>query len=271
MCSKKSVISACSTAPLTSLPSTHQAKTLVSSICDKMYHDVCSDCVEANGPKTYKNEICKPLEVYGSLCHSMPRMPDCDQFHLLCADAPKLPLCQGLPSHPPTGRAGTPPPSMIMYFHSGFREYFLFDYLVPSSHGEYIGYCFAVFLMAVLYEFLVTFGQKWARTDQSRVSVPGSSINPPDHPNDSSSSSAPLLVQDRALETFQQSYIYLNIQRAIIRGTIRFITASVSYLLMLLSMTFNIGIFLSIMLGLGVGSGLTTFYYPTVLNSAECC
>jgi hypothetical protein len=227
-----------------------------------MHHSVCSDCEGQGTQKT-----CLALEVYGNLCHSMNGMEECSQFKALCTEAPKLPLCQGLPSH----RSGNtlPQPSMIMYFHSGFREYFLLESFVPASHGQYVGFCCIVFLVAIAYEFLISLGQSWERKSLKRVHLQREQDN---HPNTASTSyTAPLLSWAGGADGNDSLYIIARFRRAAIKGLIRFTTVSISYLLMLLSMTFNIGIFLSIVFGLGIGSALTSFFSISSIGESECC
>ncbi|KAK9764646.1 hypothetical protein K7432_007688 [Basidiobolus ranarum] len=228
-----SVVKQCKNEPeISNIPTTAEAFGFITSICTEMNMPGCDKCI-AN-PKG-----CDNISTYSDLCKSMPEMSQCKKWSAMCNATPDLPFCTS-----GTSSSGEPAPSMIMYFHTGIHEYILFKNWVPKSKGQLVGAWFAIFFIGALYEgFGVLRGNlesKWALTNQ-----PSSSIS--------------------------LGFFTASLPRDTIRLVMRFIDATVGYSLMLVTMTFNVALFFSIITGLAVGSFLfAKFRTVSVEPKAGC-
>jgi copper transporter 1 len=118
------------------------------------------------------------------------------------------------------------PPVMKMYFHGGFKDYILFENAVPVNYGTYSLAIMVVFIFAMLYEGYQILHFKVLDIIANQV--------------------------DNTVKT--------QIKTAFLRGITRLIGAMWTYALMLIAMTFNIGLFLSVIFGLAFGSAVFGSY-----------
>lgn len=124
---------------------------------------------------------------------------------------------------------------MKMFFHTGVSEYILFQSWVPHNESEYTIACFVMFLVAFIYEALVTLHVilevKWLVKDKRAACFPA-------------------MIDD---SKFTYSLYISSLSIIIKRGVLKFISATIGYSMMLVIMTFNIGLFFSIVSGLTLG------------------
>ena len=109
-----------------------------------------------------------------------------------------------------------------MNLYLGINDYILFESAVPKTDGAYFLGWIIIFLFAFLYEGYQIVHFKIVDTI------------------------------DRGIEASMQ----IRMKNAVIRGGTRFFAAAWTYLLMLISMTFNIGLFFAVIMGLGFGSAV---------------
>jgi len=230
LCSTKSVVIECSTTTLP-VPDTETLTTLVSEICGNMTMTQCSKC-----NSLYNN--CDLLTVYSNLCKSMPYMTQCVDWNQFCDLIPRWSLC--------SYDAGDSPPPMRMYFHLGFLDYVLFEKWVPRNKTQYIGTWLGVFIIALLYEVIKVLRwwleQKWEKDKEAyqlQLSIQENEMN--DVPPDTS-----------LLEKNLQAPFYWSIDFP--RALMHALEVFWGLIVMLIAMTFNVGLFASILAGAFTGS-----------------
>lgn len=247
--------------PLPFLPTTFASKKEISSICSEMDMKGCEAC---------RSGSCNSLQVYSDLCIAMPNMHQCQTWKSMCQTTPVLPksLCGEL-SHK-VDDDSMAAPTMKMFFHTGISDFILFETWVPTTTWNYLLGCFFCFLMALLYEFLLTFNaeleyQVWRET-----------------PSPTRSSFDGIDERDGLLSTEQQlrqpfrylrSIVWTRNSIRLCRSLMRMITVAGAYVCMLLVMSFNVGLFLSVILGLGVGSYIWNERLDRIhaIEKEHCC
>lgn len=220
MCSNVSVIAECSDPSLKAvLPTYVQTKSYVTSICNSMPMDGCEKC---------QSGTCDFLSVYSNLCLAMPGMTECTHWKSFCSyqNVNEWPFCPGYKN--PFG-----PPEMRMYFHTGLADYVLFKTWVPRNNVQYAFTWLAIALAGILLEAL-KFGRarlekRWARLSHN------------------------LSVQQQEHFDFTGKLPWkwsIDIPRAILQT----IELAWGYLLMLVAMTFNVGLFFAVLAGCFIGT-----------------
>ncbi|KAJ3271542.1 hypothetical protein HK104_004680, partial [Borealophlyctis nickersoniae] len=202
--------------PLPSLPSTTQVAKQIGSICTEMDMSGCDKCKLPPGA-TYAD--CDLLGTYSSLCKSMPGMSQCAEWKSMCSTTPTLGYC--------AQDASVDPPVMKMYFHGGISDYVLMESWVPRTGAHYAAAWVSTFLLSILYE---------------------------------ATSAAQFVVEDRRARMELSSSTLPSwshtIIAGILRGLVRIWMASLAYILMLIVMTYNVGLFFAAVVGLGVGAAV---------------
>jgi copper transporter 1 len=89
------------------------------------------------------------MEIYVNQCVffiylKIADMSQCSSWKDLCSQAPSLSIC--------SSNSASDPPAMKMYFHTGIRDYILFETAIPETQGAYFGALLLCFLFAFLYE-----------------------------------------------------------------------------------------------------------------------
>jgi len=211
------------------IPSMGVAWNLTRDIClHGMWMDGCEKCVGNDG----QQRSCHLLEVYSNLCVVMPGMPECGVWARFCAIIPTWGLCD----------AGTVKiPRMEMYFHFTIYDYILFKEWVPQTVVSYVIAVFGTFLLAILYEGLKVFKIKmelsWRAQLRKKLQQKSTQLD-----------DTPLMPTG---EVSKRPYdFWIEIQRSMLKMLETFL----HYILMLLAMTFNVGLFIAIIAGVGVGS-----------------
>lgn len=221
------------------LPTTMTLVSLIQSICDEMPMSACTSC------KTSKPIDCDLLTTYTSLCMEMPTMSQCQAFNTMCADDSNLVSSQlstfcKLPVEEQT-------PLMRMFFHTGFLEYVLFENWIPRTARQFAGYWFLVFFFAIIFECEKTLRSILEKRWEIK----------PDSDD---------AVQSSFLKGHYAPFSY----RDVVRGFLHGLELTMSYLLMLVAMTFNVGLFFSVIAGTIIGNifvGRFRTYKPKV----TCC
>jgi copper transporter 1 len=230
ICSENSVVDQCKIeTPISFLPRTGQIKAYVKEICSSHFMEGCGQCSAGS--------TCDYLTVYANMCKEMPEMPSCKDWSQMCAaDVKSWPeLCV---------QQSDDPPIMRMYFHSGIKDYILFKEFVPQNGLHYALSLIFIILLGTLYEYLSMLRYKM---ELKWLNNPAAYINLLD------------VNTDGELPKHK-----LNITQRLSRSGIRFVEILIGYSLMLIAMTFNIGMFLSVLVGLSLGEflfGGKRFFY----------
>jgi solute carrier family 31 (copper transporter), member 1 len=228
----------CAAAPICNLlPSSKVVTKQIYSICNEMDMPGCDRC-KLNDSSVYSD--CDLLSTYANLCTQMPRMGQCSTYNAMCAANTSLPWC---------GNSNKlAPPTMKMFFHGGISDYLLFESWVPRTPFQYFLAILFSFSLAVTYEgfqVLIFFLDiKWLAPEEIISDTASSEglIN---------TAPAPLLSHICGYSKGKRGIIL-----ALLGGFLRTFATAIGYALMLVAMTFNIGLFLSVVIGFGFGSFL---------------
>jgi hypothetical protein len=137
---------------------------------------------------------------------------------------------------------------MKMFFHFSYRDYILFESWVPNGFFSYLIACIFCFSCALGYEYLLFFKAQFERRIQKQQLA---SYVSPSHDRNI------LLGMDNIEDPLLGTSSFTDTtQIRIHRGLMRCATISGAYILMLLVMSYNVGLLISVVLGLGVGRGL---------------
>ena len=163
----------------------------------------------------------------------MPYMKQCDVYTELCKEP--FEFCTST----------LPAPAMKMYFHWGIRDYVLFESWVPTGVFTYFFALSFCLLFGIFYEYLVHLGSKF------EISVAKAVDN-----REPTDSELPLLDEREVNVSRDQSRKLTVTRIRIARSIFRFIILFAGYICMLLAMTFNAGYFVTIILGVSIGTFL---------------
>ncbi|KAJ3189877.1 hypothetical protein HDU85_000161 [Gaertneriomyces sp. JEL0708] len=247
---------------LPDLPTSAVLTKQIYSICTEMSMDGCEVCMPhiRNDKSIYAE--CDLLGTYMNLCGAMPEMSQCGAYHTVCSgDAKSSGLCAtgGHGGHIGGG------PVMRMYFHTGFADYVLFKGWVPRNSVQYALTWLAIFVFGFLYEAWVA----WYGWYNVTRLVPAKSRSLEHVVVDSGSgSSETQLTGDKptvsAYPARQEPRT--RVRRAFIRGLAKMITVTAAYALMLIAMTFNVGLFFAVVAGLGVGAAVFSEWSGAIIS-----
>lgn len=216
----KTVVKQCKTPNLTqALPTTRESKDLVKSICTEMPMDGCDRCAPGDNQ-------CDYLEVYSTLCIQMPEMEQCGKWKTMCESIPTWPLCS-------SDNNDDAPPIMRMYFHTGIKDYVLFKEWVPTSTAGYVGTWFVVFFMGILFDLIKFVRSKLEDKWRNVTDSPYQKVNDTGGPQPSNA--------------FRWSV-------DIPRGGLQALETTWGYFVMLIAMTFNVGLFVAVIAGSFAGT-----------------
>ncbi|KAJ1551265.1 hypothetical protein HK405_014852 [Cladochytrium tenue] len=215
-------------------------------------------------------------------------MEQCAKFASLCTATPDFPLCPGAPVPPGGSRPVLPPPAMKMYFHAGYAEYLLLRPLVPRSAAQFAAACLAIFAAAIAHEWLAAARRPggvpadapaahvwaWMRARWLAVVFPPSIAA-------TLEDSDPLLPA--AAVAARRAHLAPGpLSRGRVpRAASRLAAVSLSYALMLLVMSYNVGLCAAVVLGIAVGDYLFSSDDPAYAlalaaaaadeDPADCC
>eukprot|EP01112_Ceratiomyxa_fruticulosa_P003253 TRINITY_DN1361_c0_g1_i1.p1 TRINITY_DN1361_c0_g1~~TRINITY_DN1361_c0_g1_i1.p1 ORF type:complete len:352 (+),score=44.55 TRINITY_DN1361_c0_g1_i1:158-1213(+) len=229
MCQNGTSVIQCDTQALP-LPSSMEISSLITDMCNDMYMDECEQCMTQGESKTNMMSLldCDMLTVYSNLCLSMPDMSQCQAWKTMCTQIPDWPLCSNQGSERPV-------PSMKMYFHLGIFDYILFRSWVPRSRLAYAATFLVVVIAQVFHDFLKFLRKKAeSKWKQQRNSIQ-------------------LHDMDSQAYTFVEAPPF-NFKVDFARATLHSVEITLGFLIMLVAMTFNLGLFLAIILGSFLGT-----------------
>jgi len=205
-------------------PNSSYCFSLITDMCSEMFMDGCAECTKS----------CEYLQYYSDMCLSMPDMSDCADWKKMCSPIGDWPLCN-------SEAAGVP--IMRMYFHTGIMDYVLFKKWVPRSDGFYVFTWFVVFLFGVSYEFLklirTRLEKRWNAEFEAQAEY--QAIN--------NGGKTELLLNS----SFFAAQMPFRWDVDLLRAFLHLLEVAWGLLIMLVAMTFNVGLFFAVLAGAFVG------------------
>jgi len=175
------------------------------------------------------------------MCLQMPSMSQCSMWESLCQEVPMWPICQ-------TGTSNDESmvvPIMRMYFHTGIVEYVLFQGWVPTNAASYAGTWLTVFFLAFLLEasryHRLILERRWMRALKAKKKISNEEMTKTCH------------EEGTIVEEVDEMVIQFDPKVDISRALVHFIEVALSFFLMLIAMTFNVGLFFAICTGAATG------------------
>lgn len=173
---------------------------------------------------------------------------------------------------------------MYMYFHGGISDTILFDFWRPKSLIIFLLSCFILFISAALYEGLKLLREKLIRNEINRLAQDYDKEQASQKEglnnnesllfnNNNNNNTKPI---DEATITETKVKIFQNRSRLLSRGHLiqtflHMVQVTLSYLLMLVFMTYNSWLCLSVVLGAGLGYFFFGYKRMTTIDSNEHC
>jgi len=139
---------------------------------------------------------------------------------------------------------------MMMYFHVGVKEVILFNGWRTATAGEMIASCLALFVAAALYEGLKVFREDLltrGRQDLVARNSPETVANH-DEPGENGIGSDQVMIQSGP-----SAKARICNKWHVLQSFLHIVQVTVSYMLMLVFMTYNVWLCLAVVLGAGTG------------------
>eukprot|EP00475_Leptophrys_vorax_P002871 TRINITY_DN1162_c0_g2_i1.p1 TRINITY_DN1162_c0_g2~~TRINITY_DN1162_c0_g2_i1.p1 ORF type:complete len:725 (+),score=128.48 TRINITY_DN1162_c0_g2_i1:60-2234(+) len=246
------------------IPNVLQTTSTVSSVqemCSEMAMDGCGDCTSSTkcpDPLATVSKVCLSMEMSGcagwhSMCDSLSRVGESGNFEYICG-----------------GGSGSinSDPIMRMYFHQSYADFVLFRSWVPRNWWQYTLTWFAIVLMGVLVLFLKICRHHYDEMQKQKEEAEDAVEN------------APLLEKNIPLarKVVHPKFVHAimpgkkQLKQNAIRAVFAFGIVTLDFLLMLVAMTFNVGLFFAVVTGYAIGTLL--FGHGLVFVEADlanCC
>ena len=270
-----SVVQQCTTpGPTPGAPSTAQARQAVLAMCASHSMVGCDACTPRVCPH--------PMDTLSQLCLEMPGMPQCDGFVRMCSSSAGTTFTELCGTGNDTSSSSLPP--MKMWMHAGIRDILLFKEWIPENDGQYAGYCILCIVWAVLVQGLKAWRVRleggWAIEEKLAMGccggarggagANGGGVRKSDEDSEGSSSAAASELAALPVATKNKwwrrqgrfvdrvpPYVVPTRRQAVrnaVRSVFTFVIVFLDYMLMLLVMSFNIGIIFSTVSGFALGA-----------------
>lgn len=246
LCDKGSIVKQCTVhGAIPYAPKTQPTQDAIVKACGVHTMPQCSQCPRPG------RECPEPLKTLAEMCHAMPSMMLCQNYTRFCSATHNAfaSFCHL--------NSGDFLPPMRMYFHTGQRDIILFRDWIPESTTGYAFSFLAVVAMGIILQAL-----KMGRTQlenywHKEIMAAKEATATQTEASTGQGSNTPLR---------QTSFIavaYRNVIRSILTGDymegtegdlLLGVIATLDFALMLVAMTFNVGLFIAVVLGLALGT-----------------
>lgn len=154
--------------------------------------------------------------------------------------------------------------AMSMVFHFGITDQILFSQWSSSTIPGFIVSWFVIFIVAILYEGLKTIRENLSKQEVCKCSSENGT-NATDQSKETS------LIPSGRTEKVQRQKNRLLSSSHFIQTFLHVLQMTISYLLMLIAMTFNVYLFSAVILGAGTGYFLFAWKRRNVLDCNDHC
>jgi len=218
------------------LPSDDILRDHITNMCNQMSMPPCSRCTITS---------CDSLTVYSNLCLSMPGMSQCKDWNAMCQKIPTWGICNRNNNNN-NSDSGNLVPQMRMYFHVGLVDCILFKQWVPHDILTYAISIAAVFFMAFLHEGLkiIKFYLDTKQQLERKLSK-----NETVHLLHSSGNNYKT-VNNHATKI---RYPALSWKGDTLQAIYKAVDMAAHFIIMLITMTFNVGLFVAVIVGYAFG------------------
>ncbi|MEW5300859.1 MAG: hypothetical protein WDW36_003758 [Sanguina aurantia] len=220
LCAEGTAVRQCTQQPpIPGTPSWYASRSSVFEACSSHYMDGCSMCTQLKCPD--------PLDTLSTICASMPDMRECAEYQSWCeAVGPDFKYyCD-------SSGTGRFLPSMLMYFHSRIEEVVLWRSWLPKTAGQYVGTFIAVLMFGIVSTAVRTLRACLVVHWTHRRNTLGS----------------PVVSSIYAFASNQQA------MEAGVKAALSGVSLTLDYFNMLVAMTYNIGLFIAVVLGYVLGA-----------------
>jgi copper transporter 1 len=245
--------------PMPNALTTAQAKDDIQMICTSdMNMEQCGQCT--------KGKCDDPLKTLSDMCLMMD-MPHCRNWRKMCDGINQNDQFKAICGSN-DGPSGDDMPYMRMYFHSGMVDYVLFKEWVPRSSWQYA-------LTWIFVMFIVMFGVflKSCRNHYDQVQMQKSALESIEKSEDH-----PLIAK----LSISKKQVDRNLLRAVfpkrehfkpnfIRSLFVLPIVTIDFSVMLIAMTFNIGLFIAVLVGYTIGTLLFGHGLNNIDSDLDCC
>ncbi|XP_060552342.1 high affinity copper uptake protein 1-like isoform X6 [Ruditapes philippinarum] len=154
---------------------------------------------------------------------------------------------------------------MLMFFHTGKCEFILFETLRTKDVGGLVGACVAIFALAIVYEGLKVFREMLLQ--KAMISGNKYSIS------NGTASTDTMVISNKNVGAKDSKFSSLHMMTCshFIQTVLHMIQVFISYCLMLVFMTYNVWLCLSVILGAGIGYFLFGWRKAIVVDINEHC
>jgi copper transporter 1 len=162
---------------------------------------------------------------------------------------------------------------MQMYFFASSEVTILFKGWMTTTWAELFGSCIAVLVMAILYEGLKSL-RRWL-VEVAIVQSSASAVGVIDSTTSLAVTSADRLpitaVREPRWNCNNWSRRQIEVGYHVLQGFLHLVQVTLGYLLMLVAMTYNVYLFISVVLGATIGYLLFCFKRPIIVDPNEQC
>ncbi|XP_045200544.1 high affinity copper uptake protein 1-like isoform X4 [Mercenaria mercenaria] len=154
---------------------------------------------------------------------------------------------------------------MLMFFHTGKCEFILFETLRTKDVGGLVGACVAIFALAIIYEGLKVFREmllQKAMLTGNKYAI-----------SNGSSSQDTMVISNKNVGAADRKFSSLHMMTCshFVQTVLHMVQVFISYCLMLVFMTYNVWLCLSVILGAGIGYFLFGWRKAIVVDINEHC
>lgn len=245
LCGADSVVQQCTRdASIPWAPTTMHTQREIVDACSSHTMSACYQCPAVGA------SCATTLKTMSELCFMMPSMQFCDAHRRFCTatNGEFRRFCD------PSGGDFLPP--MRMYFHFGQRDIILFKDWIPENTAGYVASFFAVVALGIFLQSIkairLALENHWYK--ELMVASKGNCTtcveDKQECDKDCEQECGPKCGAEPSLADPMLPKLQRNVIRAILTG----VSVGLEFLLMLIAMTFNVGLFFAVITGVALGT-----------------